>query len=81
MVIHIILTYTLEKERILQDLKIAVLSTKKLNVGVIAEHSDPLTHELFFDNFFTSYNLLADLVAKKRQGHWHHKIKQDIRDF
>ena len=34
------------------------------NVDVIAEHSDPLKRELFFDNFFLSYNLLADLAAK-----------------
>ena len=33
-------------------------------VDVIAEHSDPLEHELLFDNFFTSYNLLVDLAAK-----------------
>ena len=33
-------------------------------VDVITEHSDSLKHELFFDNFFTSYNLLTDLAAK-----------------
>ena len=33
-------------------------------VDIIAENSDPLKRELFFDNFFTSYNLLADLAAK-----------------
>ena len=33
-------------------------------VDVIAEHSDPLKHELFFGNFFASYNLLADLATK-----------------
>ena len=33
-------------------------------VNVIAEHSDTLKHELLFDNFFTSYNLLADLAVK-----------------
>ena len=39
-----------------------MLSTKK--VDVIAEHSDPLKHELLFYNFFKNYNLLADLAAK-----------------
>ena len=61
MVIHIILTYTLEKENSSGPLGSRVVNEK---VDVIAEHSDPLKHELFFDNFFTSYNLLADLAAK-----------------
>ena len=30
----------------------------------IAEHSDPLKHELLFFDFFKIYNLLADLAAK-----------------
>ena len=34
-------------------------------VDVTVEHSGPLTHELSFDNFFTSCNLLADAAAKK----------------
>ena len=29
-------------------------------VDLIYEHSDPVKHELFFDNFFAIYNLLAD---------------------
>ena len=36
----------------------------KEKVDIIVEHTDPLKHELFFDNFFTSYNLLADIAAK-----------------
>ena len=31
-------------------------------VDVVKEHSDPMKHELFFDNFFTSYNLLENLA-------------------
>ena len=35
-----------------------------VKVGVIAGLCDPLRHKLFFDNFFTSYNLLEDLASK-----------------
>ena len=31
-------------------------------VDIIKEHSDPINHELYFDNFFTSYNLLVNLA-------------------
>ena len=53
--------YTGERENSSGPLGSRVVNEK---VDVIAEHSDPWKHELFFDNFFTSYNLLADLAAK-----------------
>ena len=31
-------------------------------VNVIKEHSDPINHEICFDNFFTSYDLLVNLA-------------------
>ena len=31
-------------------------------VNIIEEHSQPTKHTLFFDNFFTSYTLCADLI-------------------
>ena len=33
-------------------------------VDVILQNSDPLKHELFFDNFFTNYHLLSDLAER-----------------
>ena len=62
MVIHIILPYTLEKKENSSGPLGSRIVNKK--VDVIAEHYDPLKHELFFDKFFTSYNLLVDLTVK-----------------
>ena len=46
------------------DNSVAPLGTRVVQgmFDVVKEHSDPMKHELFFDNFFTSYNLLEDLA-------------------
>ena len=31
-------------------------------VDIVKEHSDPIKHKLFFNNFFRSYNLLEILA-------------------
>ena len=46
----------------------AIYTVVNKKVDAIAEHSDPLNHELFFDSFFTSYNLLADLHLFYKQS-------------
>ena len=48
------------------DNSVAPLGTRVVQgmVDVVREHSDPMKHELFFDNFFTSYNLLEDQNVK-----------------
>jgi len=33
-------------------------------VGIITENSDALNHELYFDNFFSSYELMCELAEK-----------------
>ena len=34
-------------------------------IDVILQNSDPFKHEIFFDNFFSNYHLLADLAERK----------------
>ena len=48
-------------------------------VNIITENSSALLHELYFDNFFTSYtcSLMSDLA--KIESDWHDKKKQNSR--
>ena len=46
-------------------------------VDVIAEHSDPLKQELFFDNFFHKLQSSGRSSCKKCHGHWHGKRKHN----
>ena len=64
------------KEKKLQD---QPLGTRVINnmVDVTTANSSALLHELYFDNFFTSYSLMSDLA--KIASDWHDKRKQDSR--
>ena len=65
-----------KNEKKLQDQPLGshVISNK---VDVITANSSALLHELYFDNFFTSYSLMSDLA--KIASDWHDKRKQDSR--
>ena len=55
------------------------LGTRVINnmVGVNTANFNALVHELYFDNFFTSYSLMSDLA--KIASDWQDKRKQNSR--
>lgn len=43
---------------------LSILSNKKSEINLLSVVANPLQVEIFFDNFFTSYDLMKDLASR-----------------